>query len=280
MTARSMLPFDPELVRPWTLGTGRRGVLLLHGFAGTPPELRRLGEHLAAHGYRCHGPVLVGHGTTPEELRSTDRRDWMRSAREALAALAGECDEVMVAGQSMGGTLALHLAATDLRVAAVATLAAPVWVSGLAVRTVPLIRHVLRWNQPGDDIDLYDPDAIEELYSYGRRSYHSINQFLRLIADVRDQLAEIRAPVLVLHGGRDRTIHPDNAAEIERRLVCSADVARVVFPRSGHGMSVDVDREAINDAVLRWFDSHSLTPPAPVGAPRAAGDAQRAAGVG
>lgn len=270
MTARSLLPFDAELVRPWSIGSGRRGVLLLHGFAGTPPELRRLGDRLAAHGYRCHGPVLPGHGTTPEELAQTDRGDWMSSAREALDSLAAECDEVMLVGQSMGGTLALHLAATDLRVAAVATLAAPIWLSGVAVQTVRVARHLLRWNLAGDDVDLYDPSRIEELHSYGRRSYHSIHQFLRLIAEVRDQLAEIRAPVLVMHGGRDRTIHPDNALEIERRLVCSADVARMSFPRSGHGMSVDVDRDAINDAVLGWFDSHSVMPRAAVEAASAA----------
>src|SRR6202011_2626454 len=36
MSARSAGPFDPEIVRPWWLGSGDRGALLLHGFAGTP----------------------------------------------------------------------------------------------------------------------------------------------------------------------------------------------------------------------------------------------------
>ncbi|MDQ6857136.1 MAG: hypothetical protein M3Z57_08695, partial [Candidatus Dormibacteraeota bacterium] len=78
-----------------------------------------------------------------------------------------------------------------------------------------------------------------------------------LLREVREELAAVRAPVLVLHGGRDRTIAPANAAEIERRLVCSREVVRRSFPRSGHGMSVDIDRDQINDAVLRWFDGHS-----------------------
>jgi len=108
MTARSLEPFDPDVVRPWSLGEGRRGVLLLHGFAGTPPELRRLGEHLARNGYRCRGPALAGHASTPEALETSTRRDWTRSAQEELDTLARECDEVMVAGQSMGGTIAPH----------------------------------------------------------------------------------------------------------------------------------------------------------------------------
>src|SRR6202049_4772718 len=154
-----------------------------------------------------------------------------------------------------------------MRLAAVATMAAAVWLTGLAVRVVPVARHVVRWHQAGDDIDLYDPAGVEELHSHGRRPMSSIHQFTRLISQVRDELAAIRAPVLLMHGGRDRTIHPDNAVEIERRLVCSADVSRVTFPRSGHGMSVDIDRDQIYAAVLSWFDSHSTLGAAhPVGA--------------
>lgn len=256
MTARTLLPFDPAVVSPWTVGEGRRGVLLLHGFAGTPPELRRLGEHLATHGYRCRGPVLAGHGSTPSALEATTREDWIASAQGELDILADECEEVMVAGQSMGGAIALHLAATDLRVAAVATLAAPVWLSALSTQLVNVGRHLRRWHRSGDDIDLYEPAAIDELYSLGVRPMHAIHEFVRLIREVRDELASIRAPVLVLHGGRDRTIDPRNALEIERRLVCSSDVRRIAFPRSGHGMSVDVDRDVINAAILGWFDAH------------------------
>jgi carboxylesterase len=270
MTARTLTPFDPEVVRPWTLGEGRRGVLLIHGFAGTPPELRRLGEHLAANGYRCRGAALAGHGSTPEALEVTTRQEWIASAQAELDALARESDEVMLAGQSMGGTIALHLAATDLRVAAVATLAAPVWLSGPARWALPVARRVMRWHRPGDDVDLYDLAAIDELYSHGLRPMRSIHEFVRLLHDVRDELVAIRAPVLVLHGGRDRTIDPANAAEIARRLVNSRQVRHQSFPRSGHGMSVDVDRQQINACVLEWFDSHSRSA-------RVAGEAASAA---
>lgn len=256
MTARTLTPFDPDVVRAWTLGDGRRGVLLIHGFAGTPPELRRLGIHLSSHGYLCSGPALAGHATTPEALENSTRGDWIASAQMAFEELCARCDQVMVAGQSMGGTLALHLAANDLRVAAVVTLAAPLWLTGFAHRLLPVVKHVMRWHRPGQDVDLYDPNAIEELYSHGLRSTRAIHEFTQLIAEVRDELPSIRAPVLVLHGGRDRTVDPGNAEEIERRLVCSQEVSRVVFPRSGHGMSVDVDHPAINDAVLRWFSDH------------------------
>ncbi|HZS13493.1 MAG TPA: alpha/beta fold hydrolase [Candidatus Dormibacteraeota bacterium] len=255
MTARSLLPFDPEVVRPWVLGEGPRGALLLHGFAGTPPELRRLGEHLAAHGWRCSGPAMAGHATTPEDLERTTWRDWAASAQRALDELAGECEHVVVAGQSMGGTMALHLAAHDDRIRAVATQAAPVWLSDWRLRLLPLAKHVVRWDVSDPaDVDLYWPEAVHELHSYGRRPTRAIRQLDLFVGAVRRELPLVRQPVLVLHGGRDRVIDPRNAADIERGLVCSAHVERHMYPRSGHGMSVDVDRDDINQRVLEWFD--------------------------
>jgi carboxylesterase len=254
MTARTLLPFDPDVVRPWTLGSGPRGALLLHGFAGTPPELRRLGEHLAANGWTCRAPAMAGHALTPEDLERTTWRDWVASARQALDELAAGCEQVVVAGQSMGGTMALHLAATDDRIRAVATLAAPVWLSDWRLRLLPVAKHFVRWDSAGDDVDLFWPEAVEELYSYGRRPTRAIRQLDLFCAAVRRELALVRQPVLVMHGGRDRVIDPRNAADIERGLLCSASVERHMYPRSGHGMSVDVDREDINRRVLQWFD--------------------------
>lgn len=254
MTARTLEPFDPEVVAPWRMGSGRRGALILHGFAGTPPELRGLGELLAAQGWRCHGPALAGHARTPEDLARTRWSDWVDSARDALDGLFEECDEVVVAGQSTGGTIALHLAATDLRIAAVATLAAPVWLSGLAQRILPVGKHVIRWHRAGDDVDLYRLEGIEELWSYGMRSTRAIHELVRLCGVVRDELPQVRAPALVCHGERDRVIDPANAAEIARRLLCAREVRRLMYPRSGHGMSVDIDRDAVFAEVAAWFD--------------------------
>lgn len=257
MTARSDAPFDPDVVSPWRIGEGRRGVLLLHGFGGTPPELRHLGEALARSGWRCHGPLLAGHGTCPEELDRTRWEDWAESAETALADLRAECDEVMIAGQSAGGSLALHLAAKDAGIAAVACLATPVWLAGWKPRVLPIAKHLIRWERPEDDVDLYRLEGASELWSYRRRSLGSIHEFTRLLARVRDELASVRAPVLLLHGERDRVIDPANSAEIERRLLCSRAVERRTFPRSGHGLSVDIDRDQVDRLVAAWFDRFS-----------------------
>ncbi len=262
MTARTLDPFDPDVVAPWHLGEGTRGALLVHGFAGTPPELRRLGEVLAEHGFRCHAPSLPGHGTTPQELARTRWQDWAKCVSDAFTDLAGECSEVVVAGQSMGGTLALHLAAHDHRVRAVASLAAPIWLSGPLPPLLPVIKRVVRWHHAGDDVDLWNPGAVEELHSYGLRPTRSIDELRKLCAVVRNELAEIRAPVMVLHGERDRTIDPRCGREIAARLINSEAVHLEMLPRSGHAISVDVDRDTANADILQWFERFAPAPAA------------------
>ena len=254
MTARTMQPFDPLAVAPWKLGDGRRGALFIHGFAGTPPEMRRLGEHMAAVGWRCSGPVLPGHGSRPEDLHRTRWQDWAAGVQLAFDELAEHCDSVVVAGQSMGGALALHLAASDMRVCAVACMATPLWLPGFLVNFLPAISRVVRWHRPTGEIDLWDQTAVDELHSYGMRSMSSILELKRLVAAVRDELVQIRAPALVLHGARDRLIAPACADEIARRLVSSRAVGLHVYPRSGHAVSIDVDREDVNRRVTAWFE--------------------------
>src|SRR5690349_4030974 len=84
-------PTGPEDLKAFRLRGGRRGCLLVHGFAGTPPEMRDLAEHLAANGYDVMVPLLAGHGTTPQAMRATRWRDWVGGAEEALAALRQDC---------------------------------------------------------------------------------------------------------------------------------------------------------------------------------------------
>src|SRR5436305_8685837 len=117
-------PAEPDQLQPFRIRGGTRGCLLIHGFAGTPPEMRGLGEYLAAAGYDVMGPLLAGHGLTPEAMALTRWTDWDASAQLALTALRRDSREVFVAGQSLGGTLALHLAALNPAVKGVVAIGA------------------------------------------------------------------------------------------------------------------------------------------------------------
>lgn len=97
--------------RSFELGGGSRRALLLHGFMGTPAELRPLAERLAALGWRVSVPLLSGFGSQLSALPRRGWRDWLESARQAEAELRRGAEALVLIGFSMGGALALLLAA-------------------------------------------------------------------------------------------------------------------------------------------------------------------------
>ncbi|HEY0714774.1 MAG TPA: alpha/beta fold hydrolase, partial [Polyangia bacterium] len=128
-------------------GTGQRAVLCLHGFTGTPFEVRPLAEALAAQGFTTLAPVLAGHGGTVDDLAETTHVEWLASAETALQALSREVGgaPIMVAGFSLGGLLALRLARLHpTSVAALAVMAAPLRLSPLQAMGVRAIARLPR----------------------------------------------------------------------------------------------------------------------------------------
>src|SRR5881409_299059 len=93
-------------------GSRPLGCLLVHGFTATPEEMRPLGEALAARGFPVRAVCLAGHGTDLAGLARTGWADWFASVTDGLARLQAEVPRVAVTGMSLGGLLALHLAAT------------------------------------------------------------------------------------------------------------------------------------------------------------------------
>ena len=90
---------------------GRVGILLSHGFTGSPASMKPWAEYLAAQGYAVSVPRLPGHGTTWQDMNKTTWADWYGEVERAFEALANQVDTVVVCGLSMGGGLALRLAA-------------------------------------------------------------------------------------------------------------------------------------------------------------------------
>jgi carboxylesterase len=222
---------------------GPTGCLLIHGFSGSPPEMRPMGEYLAAKGLTVRGVRLAGHGTTAEDMARTGWRDWVASAKAGLRELEARCEQVFVAGLSMGGLITLHLAAHHSP-AGIVVMSAPAYLTDWRLRFLPLAQYFIRWVTPDIESDLTDPEAEKRIFSYQVLPVRCIVSLRQLIRLVRQELPQVKVPALVMQGEKDHHVPADSARIIFEELG-TAEKEIIWWPNSGHCITVDSEREAV-----------------------------------
>ncbi|WP_255442300.1 carboxylesterase [Corallococcus sp. Z5C101001] len=252
-----------ESTAAFALGRGPDACLLLHGFTGSPWEVRPLGEALAARGLRVVAPRLPGHGTTPEAMLDVDLHDWRACADEALAALSGH-RRVFVAGLSMGALLALRLAAHHPEAVHALALVAP------AVRfrgpRMALVRQLCRtplleWTTPWvdkDGVDISDPSALAQAPVLPAFPVARLRDLCTLQDQVAVDAPRVRCPVLVATAAQDHVVDPQGGRWLVRRLTAAPAVRLVTYPEGFHIIPRDVSgprlAAEVGDFLERWRD--------------------------
>jgi carboxylesterase len=246
-TTATVIP-DAE---PYYGGSGPDGVLLCHGFSGSPQSMRPWADHLQADGFRVALPRLPGHGTTWQELNQTRWEDWYVCVDRAFADLRTECDRVFVAGLSMGGGLALRIAEQHGNAVAGLALVNPsIGSADPRYRLLlPWLRHV--WpSLAGIGSDIALPDVLET--AYDRSALHAGYSVTRMWADVQQHLDRVTQPLLVFKSVRDKVVDPLSLKLIEER-VRSTEFSVVRLERSYHVATLDYDAELIFTSSSAFF---------------------------
>lgn len=236
---------------PFHFPGGRTGVLLVHGFLTGPAEMRPLGEALAAAGLTVMGLCLSGHGACPEALAGVPWTRWAEDVERGLEALAQHCDEVCLAGLSLGGALALYAAARR-PLKRLVTFSAPA--AGLGrLRWVACLRPLLRLGGylPKLGSDLRDPDARRAHATYRRFPLRSVLQVLDLVSAADAALPQVRTPCLLVHARRDQVVTPQAPAAIAARLGGPARIAWI--ERGGHTVVMDYDCQRVFELTRDWL---------------------------
>jgi carboxylesterase len=253
---------------PFDLVGGDVGVVCVHGFTGTPYEMRYLGDALARTGATVRGPLLPGHGTSVDDLERTTWQDWASAVEREVDAMFQRCRSVAVVGQSLGGLLALHAAARRPALACVVSLAAPLWLGGMSGRvarwlTGPLAGRIRRVPKLGGS-DVRDKRVRAENPCYGAIPTRALGELLAFMRVVDDELPRVEPPVLVLHARRDHTAPVACAARIAER----ARARRVrILERSFHLIAVDVERDVVAAEVIDFVARSAQPAGRPAGSP-------------
>jgi carboxylesterase len=238
-------------------GSGAVGVLLAHGFTGSPHSMRPWGEYLAAAGLTVRCPLLPGHGTRWQDMNATTWRDWYGALDEAFGELRARCSQVFVMGLSMGGTLTLRLAEErGAEVAGAVTVNPSLGTERLDAKLAPLIARILP-SVPGIGSDIKASGVTE--VAYGRVPVRAFASLKELWKVTLPDLHRIVSPVLTFRSVVDHVVEPSSG----RRLlagVTSAPVTERLLPDSYHVATLDNDKQTIFDGSLEFVRALAPAP--------------------
>ncbi len=235
---------------PYFAGSGALGVLLCHGFTGSPLSMRPWAEHLAGAGFQVAVPRLPGHGTSWQEMNRTRWTDWYACVDRAFRELRENCDQVFVAGLSMGGGLAIRLAEQHGdAVAGLAVVNPSIASADVRMRALPVLRHVVP-SLGGVSGDIALPDIVEGAYE--RTPLHAAWSLMQLWRDIQDHLDRVDEPLLIFKSARDKVVDP-TSLELIKRGVKSTDLTIVPLERSYHVATLDYDAELIFETSSAFF---------------------------
>lgn len=227
---------------PLSITGGSYGVLLLHGYTGTPQNVQYLAQAFARAGFAVEVPLLPGHGTSLEELAATRWSDYARAAEASYEELALRCQLVVIAGLSQGATLAAWVA---LRHPEIAGLIA---INGI-FQPPPginreVVQQVLKKGMhfvPADDAGVSDPQA--HVLAYDQIPLVPMPSLLEALDEMVPRLGEIRCPVLVFTSLQDKTASPESSRPLSEGV--AGPVEQVMLERSYHVATLDYDKELI-----------------------------------
>lgn len=252
--------------RPFFWAGGRPAALLVHGFPGSPAEMRGLAQTLYEAGWSVQGLLLPGLGPDIATLAERRAADWLDAVDRALVALRQEHHPIFLVGHSLGSALALRTAAH--RPPDGLVLLAPFWTMGGGPLALfwPLIRLAVPRLRP---FRLFRPDLADPQVRAGlqemlpglnlddpavRRALADFSLPARLIDEIGAvgkgayRLApQVRVPTLVLQGRFDPVVRPLRTRQLTMRLHGPL-----------HYHELDAGHDLVNPAISAWPDIQRL----------------------
>jgi carboxylesterase len=221
---------------PMSVAGGPVGALVIHGFTSTPQSVRGLAQAFADAGFTVELPRLPGHGTSLDDALTSGWDDWSNAAEAAYQDLASRCDRVVVAGLSMGATLALWLAAQHPEIDGIVLVNPLCPPPGSAAENLAGLQaladaDVLAFDALSNDIA--EPGQTE--LAYEQTPVEPLSSLLANAEELAGRLDSVRCPVLLMNSPQDHVVPPEHSEHV------AASVA-----------TLDHDRDLINERALAF----------------------------
>jgi carboxylesterase len=233
-------------------------VLLIHGAGDTPQTLRYLGEYLHARGFHVVAPLLPGHGRSVRDFMRVRADDLTNAARAAYIALRDGREWTGVVGLSMGGALAVQLAAEFPELPALG-LAAPYL--EMPTRIQRAARIAWLWGplvpivESAEGESVFDPMERDRNLAYGIFTAAALRALYETVRRAAAASPHVQAPTLVVQSREDNRISFAAAERSFARL--GAKEKRLEWlSGASHVITVDYGREHVFELLASWLEQH------------------------
>ncbi len=237
---------------------GAPAVLLLHGGGDTPQTLRYLAVDLHARGFHVSVPLLPGHGRSLSDFMRVTADDLTAAAASAYDDLKAEHAWVGIIGLSMGGALAVQLAANDRELSALG-LVAPYLAMPTTIEFAARLSWLWGWMVPalrsGDGASILDPAEQTRSLAYGVFSTAALRALRRTMHRAAVALPRVAAPTLMIQSRQDNRITVAAATHAFARLGARDKRLEWVIG-AGHIVTVDYGWEKVNASLVEWMLRH------------------------
>ncbi|MDQ3949856.1 MAG: alpha/beta fold hydrolase [Gemmatimonadota bacterium] len=241
--------------------TGGRAVLLVHGGGDTPQTVRYLADVLHARGYAVRAPLLPGHGRTIRHFADVTADAWLDSVRAEYCALRARHSWVGVIGVSMGGALAVQLAAEVGGELPALGLVAPYLSVPASVRRAarlaPLWGSMVPYVRSTSGHSIRDPAEAARNLAYGVFTPAALRALTTTADRASALLPRVTAPTLVIQSREDNRIAP-GACEQSFRALGAREKRLVWIDGAGHIITVDRGREKVFAELADWLDQREV----------------------
>ncbi|WP_066192458.1 MULTISPECIES: alpha/beta hydrolase [Gracilibacillus] len=236
---------------PFMFKGGEHAVLLLHGFTGHSADVRMLGRFLNEKGYTCYAPIYRGHGKSPEALTEVTADQWWQDVQEAYQYLQDSgYQKIAIAGLSLGGVLALHLAC-NYPVTGVVTMCTPMFFDNEEQLTIGFRQFAKEYKELEDKDEETINEEIEQLLS---KASGLFQQIASSIANVKENVDMLYAPTFVIQAKQDEMINTDSAKYIYENVETDKKEIKW-YENAGHVITFSKVKDQLHEDIATFLES-------------------------
>lgn len=232
-------------------GSSKYGVLLVHGFTGSPSEMILLGNRLYHEGFTVLAPRLTGHGTSIYDMENTTSMQWLGSVYDGYHLLRGICENIYVVGLSMGGILTLKLG-MEMPIKKAVIMSAPIFLAKEKnLRFLPnKAKSVGRFQRKNRR---HIPEVAKRYnISYPQMPLLCVHELISFIEDVKTNLDKFTIPSLIIQSKNDHTVKAESGKYIYDHIA-SSKKEYFELDYSGHIITLDVEKDKAFEEIINFL---------------------------